>query len=327
MKPTPTYYDILWNQRFQELKDYKKIHGDCNVPRSYKSNPSLGEWINHQRKARYDMSPERRIQLDSVGLTWKLSKGGAPNHALWHQRFQELKEFKNIHCDCNVPKVCKLNPALGRWVQRQRNQRETILEERKAKLNNIGFLWIIGTGQTYPKHALWDQHFQELQDYKQQHGDCNVPKVCKHNPTLGSWVHRQRENREMMLEERKATLNTIGFQWSIGTNQKFHGDTNDDNSGDKKTLHTLSRQEDNDSALIKELKSTLKSWVERLIEIKIKHFGGETTPSPAQLCVAELLRNSKASEYELVETMQVINSELMTLEGRVVKSTIGVVSK
>ena len=233
--------NMLWNQRFQELKDYKKKHGDCNVPRNYERNPALGEWIHTQRKTRYDMSPERRIQLESVGFKWRKA---APNHALWNQRFQELKNYKKIHGDCNIAKRNKNNPQLGLWVQTQRSKRERMLEERKAKLNNIGFQWIL-----------------------------------------------------------------------------------DDNNVDKKTLHTLSRQEDNDSALIKELKSTLKSWVERLIEIKMKHFGGETTPSPAQLRVAELLRNSNASEYELVETMQVLNSELMTLEGRVVKSTIGVVSK
>ena len=316
---------MLWNQRFQELKDYKKKHGDCNVPRNYERNPALGEWIHTQRKTRYDMSPERRIQLESVGFKWRKA---APNHALWNQRFQELKNYKKIHGDCNIAKRNKNNPQLGLWVQTQRSKRERMLEERKAKLNNIEFQWILRTGQnSLNYHALWDQHFQELQDYQQQHSDCNVPKVYKHNPSLGQWVQRQRMYKGTMLEERKAKLNNIGFQWSIRTNQKARGNTNDDNNVDKKTLHTLSRQEDNDSALIKELKSTLKSWVERLIEIKMKHFGGETTPSPAQLRVAELLRNSNASEYELVETMQVLNSELMTLEGRVVKSTIGVVSK
>ena len=34
----------IWTQRLGELKDYKKLHGDCLVPQRYASNPQLGTW-------------------------------------------------------------------------------------------------------------------------------------------------------------------------------------------------------------------------------------------------------------------------------------------
>lgn len=34
----------VWNERFEELLEYKKQHGDCNVPGRYKANPTLGRW-------------------------------------------------------------------------------------------------------------------------------------------------------------------------------------------------------------------------------------------------------------------------------------------
>ena len=39
-----------WNQRFQQLVQFKKVYGHCNVPQAYDSNPSLGFWVNTQRK-------------------------------------------------------------------------------------------------------------------------------------------------------------------------------------------------------------------------------------------------------------------------------------
>lgn len=40
-KPT-----IPWETRFEELVKYKESHGHCTVPRSYKKDPSFGEWVH-----------------------------------------------------------------------------------------------------------------------------------------------------------------------------------------------------------------------------------------------------------------------------------------
>jgi hypothetical protein len=33
-----------WYQRYNELVDYQKVHGHCNVPQKYPPNPALGIW-------------------------------------------------------------------------------------------------------------------------------------------------------------------------------------------------------------------------------------------------------------------------------------------
>ena len=38
-----------WNQRFDELKQYKEEIGDCLVPSRYPPNPELGIWVGTQR--------------------------------------------------------------------------------------------------------------------------------------------------------------------------------------------------------------------------------------------------------------------------------------
>ena len=47
-----------WEARFDELKEYKRVHGHCNVPKLYKPNPSLGYWVN-------EVSDEKKIKCES----------------------------------------------------------------------------------------------------------------------------------------------------------------------------------------------------------------------------------------------------------------------
>ena len=63
---------VDWEVRFQQLVDYKRVHGDCNVPQSYKANQQLGRWVSTQRTNKETMSEERRKRLNSIGFTWKV---------------------------------------------------------------------------------------------------------------------------------------------------------------------------------------------------------------------------------------------------------------
>ena len=60
----------------------------------------------------------------------------------------------------------------------------------------------------------WDVMFDRLMNYKNQHGNCEVPQKYMGDPQLGRWVRKQRQKRDKMSEERKARLEEIGFQWS-----------------------------------------------------------------------------------------------------------------
>jgi hypothetical protein len=62
-----------WKKMFDALKEYKVIHGDCNVPRvwiKYKSN--LGQWTKTQRSKYKDgkLSADRIKHLEDIGFEW-----------------------------------------------------------------------------------------------------------------------------------------------------------------------------------------------------------------------------------------------------------------
>ena len=93
-------------------------------------------------------------------------------------------------------------------------------EERRKRLNSIGFTWNDRKAQ---EAFHWEVRFQELVEYKRVHRDCNAPRRYQPNPQLGTWVSTQRENKEKMSEERRNMLDSIGFVWKFQEAQlAFH---------------------------------------------------------------------------------------------------------
>ena len=58
--------------------------------------------------------------------------------------------------------------------------------------------------------------YQELVEYHQAHGDCNVPRYYSENPQLSTWVsgQRQRNNRGNLDAEKIEKLDELGFSWN-----------------------------------------------------------------------------------------------------------------
>jgi hypothetical protein len=191
--------------------EYKQANGDCNVPHRYSDNPQLAVWVSEQRQ-NPRQSVEREAKLNSVGFVWK--GGKEMTYATkWDWRFQQLVEYKQANGDCNVPHRYSDNPQLGMWVYNQSSnaglkRNPGLSVEREAKLNSVGFVW--HWSKVRADETNWDWRFQQLVEYKEFNGDCNVPLSCSVNPQLAVWVERQRRNPGLSLE-REAKLNSIGF--------------------------------------------------------------------------------------------------------------------
>lgn len=145
-----------WERRFNELLEFKRTHGHCEVPQSYAENTSLGTWVNKQRmeqKNRIDgknssLNDARLERLESIGFRWAKRKG----QASWDEKFMELLAYKAKHGNCHVPTKYRGNTALGRWVSTQRADYKKYQEgESKCSMNadkiqrleSIGFAWFM----------------------------------------------------------------------------------------------------------------------------------------------------------------------------------------
>jgi hypothetical protein len=109
--------------------------------------------------------------------------------------------------------------SLAHWVKRQRYQyklkygsnnannsnNSTLTAEREAALRALDFVW--------DSHAAsWEERYQELIQFKQEHGHANVPKHFPSNPKLSIWVKCQRRQYKLLLQKKKSNMTLDRFQ-------------------------------------------------------------------------------------------------------------------
>lgn len=75
-------HKAVWAERLEELKEFKKEFGHCNVPSRYQTNHQLAIWVKRQRrqwKNKMDRQPncmtdERQRKLEALGFVWDMKK-------------------------------------------------------------------------------------------------------------------------------------------------------------------------------------------------------------------------------------------------------------
>lgn len=204
---------------------------DCLVPHGYTGDPSFAEWIHRQRTTYAHMLKEehpgpvvqeRMNQLEQLGFHFTV-------HAdKWVEHLSELKQYKAIHGNCNVPTHYVENPQLGRWVHTQRHQRRLqikgkkscMTDERVALLDELDFCWEIRPKLERPK-ATWEQRFAEVKRFNGEYQHYHIPETTM--PHLYSWCVQQKQRLRALEKshdydhskhlgpDRIAALAAIGF--------------------------------------------------------------------------------------------------------------------
>jgi len=211
--------NLSWEQRFADLCAYRAEHGHCNVPRSY---GALGLWVNNQRREyrTSTMTQERVCKLESTGFSW--------NHHTdqWEKRYGELVEYKRQNGgSCNVPQRFEQNPQLGAWVNHQRREYRKFIDGEESQMNHerISRLEAIRFQWSHFVPVSWERRYEDLANYKAEHGDCNVPRNFESDPVLARWVNEQRRaykkrqngQKSQMNKHRIDKLEDLGFLWQV----------------------------------------------------------------------------------------------------------------
>jgi superfamily II DNA or RNA helicase len=197
-----------WDDMFEALTLYKEKQGHCNVPLSWPENKKLGRWCNKQRatKTQGRLSKERITRLEALGFEWD------PIASQWNGMFEALALYKEKQGHCNVPSHWPENRKLGAWCSTQRTSklRGKLSKEYISRLNALGFEWDPITSQ-------WDDMFETLALYKENHGHCNVPSHWPENKKLGAWCSSQRtmKKRGSLSKECIERLDALAFEWNM----------------------------------------------------------------------------------------------------------------
>lgn len=140
----------------------------------------------------------------------------------------ELTTFHSKNGHCRVPS----SSTLGQWVVRQRflyrqypnrTANSSLTPERISKLNTLSFPW------TTRSEQLWQERINDLLQYKNEYGDCMVPRKYPTNEQLAAWVATQRKNynrRKLgkpspLTVARIDELEELGFIWSYWDHNFF----------------------------------------------------------------------------------------------------------
>jgi hypothetical protein len=142
----------------------------------------------------------------------------------WAELFAELCAFREEQGNCQVPNYYPKNPALARWVKRQRYQQKlktegkmsTMTDKRMEQLEKVGFAW--------DSHSsAWVERFKELCTFRERAGHCNVPSNFADSPSLATWVKCQRRQYKLFWQYKTSNINLhrieqlhdIGFEWVL----------------------------------------------------------------------------------------------------------------
>ena len=197
-----------WEEAFEKIRLYKEENGHCDVPAGYKDDPTLGRWVSNQRKTKKkgDLTTERIKRLEELDFCWD------PQERDWEESFEKLRLCQAVNGNCNMPRTYKDDPGLVRWVgtQRKAKNKGKLTTEREKRLNEIGFCWNL-------LERDWEQAFEKLRLYKEEKGNCNVPKGYKDDPSLATWVSNQRATKKKgkLATEKKKKLDEISFCWDL----------------------------------------------------------------------------------------------------------------
>ena len=193
-----TNYDITWEKNYLNLCKFKNNTGHCNVPCRYKDNLILGSWVLVQRTRKGSLRADRKKKLDNIGFIWD-SYG-----KLWEDNFLKLIDFKNKYGHCNVTKTLSDDHSLALWVCNQRAKSKTLSNERKNKLNKLGFDWDVFD-------TAWEIKFTKLIEFKNKNGNFIIIKST--DSEFSAWLTKQRKNRFKLSSGKRKKLDAINFNW------------------------------------------------------------------------------------------------------------------
>lgn len=168
--------------------------------------------------------------VEEAAAERKKAKAEAPSpfDVKWDAKYDECVAYHEANGNIDIPK----DNQLYDWLSQQRSQHNRLKSGKPSKLkpDRIQRLNALGMRWSLSRTLDWSVRFQQLIEYKAQHGHTNVPHSSKGAVAgLGIFVRSQRTMYQAhnlgldisnkvapaIAEERIAKLNEIDFVWSL----------------------------------------------------------------------------------------------------------------
>ena len=141
------------------------------------------------------------------------------------ERIEHLLKFEASHGHMIVPQKYAAD-GLGTWVNNTKAKRKVgkLKPDVIAKLDEIGFVWVVPKGPAKEELIEWGKQFCWLVDFQKAKGHCNVPsKIAGETVPVAAWCDEQRQLYVSgKLDQNKIEkLSKLGFDFygSSGNNE------------------------------------------------------------------------------------------------------------
>ena len=212
--------NVLWNQCFEALVNYKKKYGNLDVHVAYMTEDGirLGRWVRRQRSSECSISDERKKLLSDLGFVWDLPDP-------WEEKFKLVKQYYDEHGNANVPgNYVAEGVWIGRWLSEQvaRMNKKATGRSKSVKLlteSQVEKLMSLGIKEnTSHNDIAWEEQYEAARQYYVQNGNLLVKKdyVSPSGKNLGRWLQTQRKYKKenKLSPEKTARLDALRIVWS-----------------------------------------------------------------------------------------------------------------
>ncbi|MBS2099515.1 Helicase associated domain protein [Carboxylicivirga linearis] len=235
-RPTKTYSSILkitdeyldkWDFMYEKMKSFYHENNHCTVPRDYKDRTLYGWYLKQKRLYDNDLIPDEHYEkLNEIEFYF------GDNHDIlwdrkWMESYNQLYEIYKETGEANLKRYTdNTHPLfkLSNWVALERGkyhkEPKKIKDWQIERLEAIGFKWVMQrVGNSEQLVDDWLDRVALLEEYKKEHGHCNVSQTDK-NPKykgLGKWLNDQRfaYKKDRLQPDRLELLESMGVVWDM----------------------------------------------------------------------------------------------------------------
>ena len=131
----------------------------------------------------------------------------------FEDRVEQLIKFEADNGHMFVPQK---EPGIGKWCNNARLRKDNFKAEQIAKLNEIGFAWVVPKGPEKAAMVEWGKKHKLLVTFQKMKGHCNVPAFLGGKPyPLADWCNEQRGlfGEGKLEKDKYDKLNRLGFDF------------------------------------------------------------------------------------------------------------------
>ena len=214
------YRSMMWEIQYKQLVQFYEKHGHTRVSRC-RHDKKLATFCSNQRReyrkllqsqedaevgdnlvVSTTLTPERLEKLNRIKF---FDADSYKTHEeKWHERYDQLKEYKQMNGDPIVPQKYELNFPLGQWCMNQRIHYQYYVTKQATGMNlyRIHQLESVGFPLRYQQYR-WMQKFDRLQEYQRQHGHLQIDN--EEDKDLRQWLNLQRHLYNRLQRQKQYT--------------------------------------------------------------------------------------------------------------------------